>query len=332
MKNKVISTMCVGDVNFTEAQLDAANYQGPAISAFNMKTSRISTGEQRRFIVTLIMEVSQGLELPKGVSISPAITLLAEFASRFIELNIPFMAQGIHLSTGAEDSGSVTAEVVKDTGAFGSIIGHSEARRTLEKIFTSLGVNNVKQAVEDHFIELMHQAFSAGLKVVYCLGEEFIPSSDDRSVHDMDKAKEFVKWQYEYVLSKLNDAEKEAMGAAKEADEESAFVIAYEPRYAIKDPVLNPNPPTPTPKMAHEMAVLSRTEILRYLGEGLAPLVPVLYGGSADASNITTIGGSKYFHGALAATAAYKIGENGKLEVVAMSENKQAQLDGQRKK
>jgi len=145
-------------------------------------------------------------------------------------------------------TGSLTADILKSFGTKLSIIGHSEIRAQGE---TSQEVSRKVKL-----------ALSAGITPLVCIGEK---------VHDHDG--EYFEYLEEQIKSSLEGVSR------KDAKK---VLIAYEPIWAIgKDAtgVIEPKDLTQT--------IIFIRKILSDIFTGdIALAVPVLYGGSVDASNI----------------------------------------------
>lgn len=136
-------------------------------------------------------------------------------------------------------TGEVSANMLKDIGCALTLIGHSERRTYFAE------TNDVLQYK-------ITQAIAAGLKVVFCVGENLAVRQSGRAV--------------EYVLNELD---------ILRAMDPSKFVVAYEPVWAIG---------TGASATLEEIGVMHQ-DIKAFFNDE----VKVLYGGSVKAENAHAI-------------------------------------------
>jgi triosephosphate isomerase len=163
-------------------------------------------------------------------------------------------------------TGEVSAAILKSVGCDYVIIGHSERR----KIFNE---------TEDKLKEKLHIALKENLKVIYCVGEELNQRQEKLHFN-------VVKNQLENILS-LNE------------EELINVIIAYEPVWAIGTGI------NATPKQAQEMHLFIR-EIIATKSTEMANNIPILYGGSCNASNASQLFAQKDIDGGLIGSASLK--------------------------
>lgn len=163
-------------------------------------------------------------------------------------------------------TGEVSAAILKSVGCDYVIIGHSERR----KIFNE---------TEDILKQKLQIALKENLKVIYCVGEELNQRQEKLHFN-------IVKNQLENILS-LN--EKQLLN----------IIIAYEPVWAIGTGI------NATPKQAQEMHSFIRETIATKSTE-IANNIPILYGGSCNASNASKLFEQKDIDGGLIGSASLK--------------------------
>lgn len=144
------------------------------------------------------------------------------------------------------------------------IIGHSERRQMFGE--TDESVNNKVKA-----------ALAAGLKPILCVGE----SLEQR---EQGKASDVISGQIRAGLQGVSDT--------------SDLIVAYEPIWAIG------TGQAATPEIAAEIMGAAIFETLRSMFSGAADNVPLLYGGSMNASNAGEFAAQDCIHGGLIGGAA----------------------------
>jgi triosephosphate isomerase len=166
--------------------------------------------------------------------------------------------EGVELSSqncAAHASGAYTGEVsaamIASCGAKWTLIGHSERRTILGETAPFL-------------VQKMGEAFKAGLSVIWCCGEQ-LPERN-ANLHF-----EIVKGQ---MRAELAQCTKEHLGH---------LVIAYEPVWAIGTGL------TASPEQAQEMHAFIRRVLTEMFGTTVAEQTSILYGGSCNAGNASTL-------------------------------------------
>src|SRR5690349_11900493 len=178
-----------------------------------------------------IIAASEPLANRADLLICPPATLVAAFASRARGSVVAIGGQDCHQAASGAHTGDISAEMLKDAGAWFVIVGHSERRADHNE--TDAVVNAKAQA-----------AWRAGLTAVLCVGET-------RAERDSGKALEVVGRQ---LAASVPD------GAT--ADN---LVIAYEPVWAIGTGL------TPTIKDVEQVHGFIREKMTsRFKGEGAA--------------------------------------------------------------
>jgi len=174
-------------------------------------------------------------------------------ASSF-KLHAKLGAQDFFWEKGGSYTGEISLTMLKDLGVKYVIVGHSERR---EYFGEDDEVVNKKIKV----------ALRAGLKVIFCVGEK---ERDDRAEY-----LKFIKKEIRFGLNKI---------PRKDLDN---LIICYEPIWAISSSRLRSGQDNKadTPESFLEVSIYIRKILFLRYGRKLAHNVPILYGGSVDASN-----------------------------------------------
>ena len=202
-----------------------------------------------------------GFRAPSGVIIVicppfPYLPLI-----NFKKMGVKIGAQDLfweNLRSGSAYTGEVSADMLKSFGVEYVIVGHSERRANL---------NETNEIVN----KKIKTALSAGLKVIFCVGE----SKNVRS-NGMTSAKNFVRAQ---IKAGLTGVKKNFL---------RQIIVSYEPIWAIGTGASD------KPESSVEMAVFIKS---------LLP-VRVLYGGSVNEKNAEKFLSKKELDGALIGRAS----------------------------
>lgn len=181
---------------------------------------------------------------------------------------ISIAAQNCHTHEKGAFTGEISAGMIKSTGAKYVIIGHSERRKYFHE-------NN------ETLFEKVNIALKNNLNPIFCCGE--ILSERESGRHF-----EVVKKQLKETIFKL------------EKDDFQKIVIAYEPVWAIGTGV------TASPEQAQEMHQFIRELIRNNFGEEIANHTTILYGGSCNAKNASTLFANPDVDGGLIGGASLK--------------------------
>ena len=177
---------------------------------------------------------------PPAVSIATVADALS--GRRDINLGV----QNIYFAKDGAFTGETSASMAKEAGATFALIGHSERRHvfgeTDEDVRKKVGI-----------------ALAAGLTPVICVGELL----DQRKAGQVEQV---ITSQLQHALQDMD------------ADQAHAFMVAYEPVWAIGTGV------TATPKDASEAHAVLRRLLKEKLGAD-GDVVPILYGGSVKPEN-----------------------------------------------
>lgn len=183
---------------------------------------------------------------PSYLYLYPILHLLSEEGS-----NITVAAQDCHSGSYGAYTGDVSAAMLVSIGVKQVIIGHSE-RRAYHHEDGSLLSGKINQAL------------SAGLKVIYCVGEQL---SERLAGH----AETIVATQLSEGLANVDSAQM------------NKLVLAYEPVWAIG------TGQTATTQQAQDMHHFIRGVIQSNFDASCAQQLPILYGGSVKADNALSL-------------------------------------------
>lgn len=208
------------------------------------------------------------------VVVCPSFPYLAAFslASANVNLASAFSlgAQNINEHAKGAFTGEVSTSMLQEVGVNYVIIGHSE-RRSIYEESSALVAQKVKTALD------------AGLKPILCIGE----SEEER-----------VAEKTEIVLAAQLQPVIDEIGIEKFV----GVVIAYEPVWAIG------TGKTASPEMAQETHQFIRDFIAK-VDENVAVKVPLLYGGSVNATNCEELFAQADIDGGLIGGASLKADE-----------------------
>lgn len=200
---------------------------------------------------TFFNELSADLkEVPHGVDvlICPVCTSLQAAVASSSKINgFKIGAQNMHFEDSGAFTGEISADMIRETGAYYVIIGHSERRQYFAE--TDETVN-----------KKTHKAIEKELIPVICVGEHL---SERKENKHFDVVKQQVVEAYKNI----------APGNV------SKTVIAYEPVWAIG------TGETATSEQAQEMHRFIRAEIEKLYDTETANALQILYGGSMKPEN-----------------------------------------------
>ena len=192
--------------------------------------------------------------------IPPAISLAVVADALSGRRDVQLGVQNIYWEKEGAFTGETSASMAKDAGASFALIGHSERRHVFGE--TDEDVRRKVQA-----------ALKAGLTPVICVGETL----DERKA---GKVTEVITRQLSAAIDGFT------------ADQAFAFLVAYEPVWAIGTGV------TATPQDASEAHAVLRNLLTQQLGEDGAA-VPILYGGSVKPDNAESLLAAEHVDGLL---------------------------------
>ncbi|MFT5812491.1 MAG: triosephosphate isomerase [Psychroserpens sp.] len=208
------------------------------------------------------------------VVVCPSFPYLAAFSLASSNDNLApafsLGAQNLNEHAKGALTGEVSTSMLQEVGVSYVIVGHSE-RRSIYKESSSLVAKKVQAALV------------AGLKPILCIGE----SEDER-----------VTEQTEIVLASQLQPVIDEIGIDKFAD----VVIAYEPVWAIG------TGKTASPEMAQTTHQFIR-EFIAKIDVNVAVKLPLLYGGSVNATNCDELFAQADIDGGLIGGASLKAEE-----------------------
>ena len=179
-------------------------------------------------------------------------------------------AQNVSEHASGAFTGEISTQMLTDVNVKYVIIGHSE-RRSIYKETSTLAAHKVAKALD------------AGLTPILCIGE----SECER---DSEQTNTVLSAQLQPVIDEI--------GIEKFVD----VVIAYEPVWAIG------TGKTASPDMAQETHQFIR-QFLANANESVASKVPLLYGGSVNATNCEKLFAQPDIDGGLIGGASLKVDE-----------------------
>ncbi len=195
----------------------------------------------------LIMSIINGLPDVKNfdVAVFPPFVYLSQ-AVDIVANQLLIGSQTLSEYGKGAYTGEISASMLCDIGCQMVLVGHSERREYFHE--TNADVAHKFEA-----------ALSKGLKPILCCGETL----EQRESGDMQE-----------IIAKQINAVIDVVGIASFAD----AIIAYEPIWAIGTGV------TASSEQAQQVHAFIRS-LLSLKSDTIAPLVPILYGGSVNGSN-----------------------------------------------
>ncbi|MDX1904397.1 MAG: triose-phosphate isomerase [Thermonemataceae bacterium] len=222
--------------------------------------------------LTLVSEVSNMLKDEKRndakVILAPPFVYLQSIRTHIEQSGMYLAAQNCSAHSKGAYTGEVAADMLQSVGATYVIVGHSERRLYNYETYQQLA-------------DKVEAALKAGLKVIFCCGEEL-------KIREKNEHINFVQKQLEGSLWQLSEAEIQNI------------VIAYEPIWAIG------TGKTANTEQIEEMHTAIRNKLSQKYGQKVADEVSILYGGSVNAANAKEIFACKNVDGALVGGASLK--------------------------
>src|SRR4051794_15637345 len=211
--------------------------------AGNWKMNKTAT-EARALARDLLLTIpdSDAVE----VVLCPPFTAIATVAEAIDQRRFRVFAQNMHEELSGAYTGEISAPMLRDAGATGVILGHSERRQLFGETDESLA-------------RKVLAALAGGLQPILCVGE-----SDEQ--REAAETEDVVRAQLEADLASLDTAQL------------AEVVIAYEPIWAIG------TGKTATPDQAQAACAFVRS-VLAERDAPVADAVRVLYGGSMKPDN-----------------------------------------------
>ncbi|MDF3076618.1 MAG: triose-phosphate isomerase [Sphingobacteriaceae bacterium] len=206
------------------------------------------------------------------VVVCPPSIILSELANSAKDSSNVFVgSQNCHQKDSGAYTGEISAAMVKSTAAEYVILGHSERRQYF-------GEN------EELLAQKVDAALKNGLKPIFCIGETLEERNSNRYF-------EVIKSQLEGGLFHLT------------AEQFADIVLAYEPVWAIGTGL------TASPEQAQEIHAFIRAELAKKFGQEAADNATILYGGSCNPGNASSLFSQQDIDGGLIGGASLKAGD-----------------------
>lgn len=219
------------------------------IVAGNWKMNK--TFQEAEELISVIADDLDEKELKCEVIVCPPSVYL-EMSSDYAEESVLSVGgQNVSEHGNGAYTGEISAPMLEAMGVEYCIVGHSERRKYFNE-------SNKQLALK------VDSLLTCGLQPIFCIGELL----EEREANNHFNV---VKTQLEEGLFHLNN------------DEFSNIVIAYEPVWAIGTGVVA------TPEQAQEMHGYIRGLLEEKYGKELANDTTILYGGSCNAKNASTL-------------------------------------------
>ncbi len=202
------------------------------------------------------------------IVICPVFTALQPVALELKGSNIQLGAQNCYLKESGAFTGEISPQMLLDAGCQWTIIGHSERRQYFNE-------------TDDILNKKLKFALSAGLKVMFCIGETL----EER---EGGKMEDVLARQVTYGLQSLA------------VENFPNISIAYEPVWAIGTGV------TATPEQAQDAHAFVRGLVRDQFGETVASELRIQYGGSVKPDNAAELMAKPDVDGSLVGGAALK--------------------------
>lgn len=182
--------------------------------------------------------------------------------------NVQVGAQNIHQAESGAFTGEISAAQVKSVGAQYVILGHSERRAYFHE-------------TDELLAEKVDTALKHGLTPIFCIGE----TKEER---ESGKFFDVIQRQLEKGVFHLSGSDF------------GKVVLAYEPVWAIGTGL------TASPEQAQEVHAFIRDAIAKKYDQDVAEATTILYGGSCNPSNASSLFSQKDIDGGLIGGASLK--------------------------
>ncbi len=239
------------------------------IVAGNWKMNK--TFQEAEELVSVIADDLDEKELKCEVIVCPPSVYL-EMSSDYAEESVLSVAgQNVSEFENGAYTGEISATMLDAMGVEYCLVGHSERRKYFNESNKQLS-------------QKVDRLLDNNVKPIFCIGELI----EERNADDHFNV---VKSQIEEGLFHLSN------------DEFSNVVIAYEPVWAIGTGVVA------TPEQAQEMHAYIRSLLVEKYGKEMADNTTILYGGSCNAENASTLFANEDVDGGLIGGASLKAGD-----------------------
>ncbi len=195
------------------------------------------------------------------VALCVPYTHLMLASQKLVSTNVVYGSQNISTEEKGAYTGEISNLMVKDLGAYFTLVGHSEIRKKFRE--TNEQIN-----------QKIIRALAVNLKCILCVGET-------RTERNTNKTKMVLKKQLEIALKGLYE------------NELKNIIIAYEPIWAIGTGKM------PTLKEIEKTVEDIRQIIMDMFSQKSAEKICVIYGGSVNQNNCTNLLKIKNINGLL---------------------------------
>ena len=202
------------------------------------------------------------------IGLAPPATMLSTMSAHMGRLDIKLYGQNVHEANHGAFTGEISATMLKDVGASGAIIGHSERRTLFHE--TDLDVQ-----------KKVDRCICEGFQVVLCIGE----TKEERESGETETV---LAKQISVALENCFDKHFELI------------TLAYEPVWAIGTGI------AATIDMIQDAHQTIREEIKKISTREISKKIPILYGGSVTTENFPDIIKLQDVDGALVGGASLK--------------------------
>jgi len=238
------------------------------IGNWKLQGSQSFISEYLQVFVPLVSQGKAGVRVGLCPPAPYVYSLAQQLSDQQVQpTSIAVGGQNISTESSGAFTGEVSAQMLEDTGATLTLVGHSERRQLFAE-------------TDEVVAAKVQQAYQANLIPVLCVGETLAEREADQTLQVVEK-------QLSVACSKLT------------AEQWSTLVIAYEPVWAIGTGL------TATPDQAQEVHAFISKMIGQLQGEGAVP-VPLLYGGSVKPNNAAELLEQADVHGLLVGGASLK--------------------------
>jgi triosephosphate isomerase (TIM) len=242
---------------------DAAATRRPAIVGnWKLWGTRAQAAEYCERLLELLPDESRR---PAAVGICAPFTSLGVCVDRLEGSGVAVYAQNMHQEDTGAFTGEVSAPMLREVGADGVVLGHSERRTYFAETDAALAAK-------------LPAALDAGLRPILCVGET-------EAQRDAEETEDVLRGQVEADLANLRDARLVEL------------VIAYEPVWAIG------TGRTATPEQADGAIGFIRS-LIASRSEEAAAAIRIVYGGSVTPDNAAELLGRPEIDGALVGGAS----------------------------
>jgi triosephosphate isomerase (TIM) len=208
-------------------------------------------------------------EFDKKIYLFVPFTAINEAAKAAEKSKIVIGAQNMNDAKKGAFTGEIAAIMLKEAGAEAVLLGHSERR-------------NIFDEKDDFINKKLLRAIKDDLQPFLCVGEKEIE-------REKGETEEVLKKQLERGLKGVT------------AEEAENVVIAYEPVWAIGSGKVA------TPDVAQSAHLFIRKVLEELFGKAIAAKMYILYGGSVNGENISSLTDEKDIDGALVGGASLEV-------------------------